>query len=140
MKLNEALKRCRKLRKVTQKQAAVSAGVTEAMYQFYEYGKSEPTAGVLIALADYFDVPIDYLVGRGIYQNWDKLLSNKEAVFQAVESALPFSKELHLNECSEQDLITLIPLLLSDVQFSDNDIKITLLPFYKSQGGKEIKS
>ena len=64
MKLNEALKRCRKLRKVTQKQAAISAGVTESMYQFYEYGKREPTASVLISLADYFDVSLDYLVGR----------------------------------------------------------------------------
>ena len=64
MELNEALKRCRKLRKVTQKQAAISAGVTESMYQFYEYGKSEPTASVLISLADYFDVSLDYLVGR----------------------------------------------------------------------------
>ena len=64
MKLNEALKRCRKLRKVTQKQAAISAGVPESMYQFYEYGKSEPTASVLISLADYFDVSLDYLVGR----------------------------------------------------------------------------
>ena len=64
MKLNEALKRCRKLRKTTQKQTATAAGVTESMYQFYEYGKNEPTASVLIALADYFDVSLDYLVGR----------------------------------------------------------------------------
>ena len=64
MKLAESLKRCRKLRKATQKQAAVAAGVTESMYQFYEYGRNEPTASVLIALADYFDVSLDYLVGR----------------------------------------------------------------------------
>ena len=64
MNLNEALKRCRKLRKVTQKQAAVAADVSESMYQFYEYGRNEPTASVLIALADYFDVSLDYLVGR----------------------------------------------------------------------------
>ena len=63
MKLNDALKRCRNLRKATQKQAATAAGVTESMYQFYEYGKNEPTASVLIALADYFDVSLDYLCG-----------------------------------------------------------------------------
>lgn len=64
MQLNDALKRSRKFRKVTQKQAAAAAGITESMYQFYEYGKNEPTARVLIALADYFDVSLDYLVGR----------------------------------------------------------------------------
>lgn len=64
MKLNEAIRRCRKFRGATQKQAAVGAGITEAMYQFYEYGKNEPSASVLIALADYFNVSIDYLVGR----------------------------------------------------------------------------
>lgn len=64
MQLNDALKRSRKLRKATQKQAAAAAAVTESMYQFYEYGKNEPTARVLIALADFFDVSLDYLVGR----------------------------------------------------------------------------
>ncbi len=64
MELNEALRRIRKQKKITQVQAARAAGVSEAMYQFYEYGKNEPTASVLIALADYFDVSLDYLVGR----------------------------------------------------------------------------
>ncbi len=30
----------------------------------YEAGASEPTLSILIALADYFDVSLDYLVGR----------------------------------------------------------------------------
>lgn len=64
MNLNDALRRCRKLRKVTQAQAAQAGGVSESMYQFYEYGRNEPTASVLISLADFFDVSLDYLVGR----------------------------------------------------------------------------
>lgn len=64
MELAEALKRFRKEQKITQKQAAIGAGVAERLYQSYEYGKVVPSATVLIALADYFDVSIDYLVGR----------------------------------------------------------------------------
>ncbi len=64
MQLHEALKRCRKLRGTTQKQTAIAANVTESMYQFYEYGRNEPSASVLIALADFFDVSLDYLCGR----------------------------------------------------------------------------
>ncbi len=64
MTLPEALKRFRKMKKVPQSAAASAAGVSITQYQNYEYGKSEPTAGVLVALADHYDVSIDYLVGR----------------------------------------------------------------------------
>ena len=64
MELREALKRSRKGAKATQTQAAQAAGVSVSMYQFYEYGSNEPTASVLIALADFFDVSLDYLCGR----------------------------------------------------------------------------
>ena len=33
-------------------------------YQRYEYGDRSPAFEQLIALADYFDVSLDYLVGR----------------------------------------------------------------------------
>lgn len=64
MTLPEALKRIRKSKGIPQSQIASAAGISTTQYQNYEYGKSEPTASVLIALADYFDVSLDYLVGR----------------------------------------------------------------------------
>lgn len=64
MELSESLKRFRKTEKITQKQAAQAAGVSERVYQSYEYGKVIPTVTILISLADYFDVSLDYLVGR----------------------------------------------------------------------------
>lgn len=57
------LRAIRKERKRTQKEAA-AAGVTERNYQDWEYGKTKPTFDTLIALADYFGVSLDYLVGR----------------------------------------------------------------------------
>lgn len=38
--------------------------ITENQCQRYEYGTTLPTVTVLIAIADYFDVSLDYLVGR----------------------------------------------------------------------------
>ena len=64
MQLSEAFKRVRAAYKITQKQAAEIAGVAERVYQSYEYGKVVPTATVLIALADFYDVSLDYLCGR----------------------------------------------------------------------------
>ena len=62
--LSLSLRRFRKEYKVTQKQAAAAAGTTERNYQDYEYGKVVPLTTAMIKLADYFDVSLDYLVGR----------------------------------------------------------------------------
>lgn len=57
-------KKIRIEKNLTQKQVADGIGIAEQAYQRYEYGRTVPSAFVLIALADYFDVSLDYLVGR----------------------------------------------------------------------------
>ena len=63
MALPETFRRIRLGRGISQSKAAHAAGVSTTQYQNYEYGKSEPTASVLFALADFYDVTLDYLVG-----------------------------------------------------------------------------
>lgn len=58
------LKELRKERDLTQKQVADETGLSYRGYQNIEYGVKEPTLSRIIALADYFNVTIDYLVGR----------------------------------------------------------------------------
>lgn len=60
----DRLRMCRKSSSVTQKQVASAIGTSEQNYQRYERGSQQPTLPVLVALADYFDVSLDYLVGR----------------------------------------------------------------------------
>ena len=58
------LKELRKSRGITQKQLALAISASERGIQQYELGERKPTYDMLIALADYFDVSLDYLVGR----------------------------------------------------------------------------
>ena len=62
--LSAQFKKVRLEKGLTQKQVAAALGITEQAYQRYEYGKTVPSALVLLALADYFNVSLDYLVGR----------------------------------------------------------------------------
>ena len=64
MYLANALKRFRKDFNLTQKEVAAHANVDVRTYQSYEYCKFIPTATVLIAIAEYYDISLDYLVGR----------------------------------------------------------------------------
>jgi transcriptional regulator with XRE-family HTH domain len=63
VEVNDALKRFRAEFGLTQTQAAKFAGVSVAMYQFYEYGRHEPKVSALVALAKHCGVSLDYLTG-----------------------------------------------------------------------------
>ena len=60
----DKLKSLRKQRNLTQKLVFTAVGLSERNYQSLEYGTIKPSYDTLIALADYFDVSLDYLVGR----------------------------------------------------------------------------
>ena len=54
----------RRARSLTQKQLAANTGLSEIGIQNYEGRRRKPAYDVLISLADFFDVSLDYLVGR----------------------------------------------------------------------------
>ena len=58
------LKELRKNNKITQKQIANAVELSERNYQYLEYGTIKPSYDTLLKLADYFDLSLDYLVGR----------------------------------------------------------------------------
>ena len=64
MTLHERLKELKDKRNMLQKDIATALGISLRAYQYYERGEREPTASILIAMSDYFNVSIDYLVGR----------------------------------------------------------------------------
>jgi transcriptional regulator with XRE-family HTH domain len=62
--LGKNFKKVRAEKRLTQKQIAEGIGIAERQYQYYEYGKKIPSALVLCNLADFLNLPLDYLVGR----------------------------------------------------------------------------
>lgn len=64
MSFSDRLVSLRKSRSITQKQVASAVGVSEIAIQNYESQRRKPAYDVLIALADFFDVSLDFLVGR----------------------------------------------------------------------------
>ena len=64
MKINERIKELRKEKGITQKELAKAVNITQSNIARYETGQQEPKATNIIALADYFNVSADYLLGR----------------------------------------------------------------------------
>lgn len=64
MKLAERMKNLRLEKNLRQEDAAKELGMSMSTYCRYEYGKREPTASALWRMADFYNVSIDYVVGR----------------------------------------------------------------------------
>ena len=58
------LKEIRKERKITAKQLAKVLNVSESTISLYENGKREPDLKTLLNIAEYFNVSVDYLIGK----------------------------------------------------------------------------
>ena len=61
---SERLRELRREQGLKQREMAEICGLKLRSYQDYEYNKSYPEVPGLIAIADYFDVSLDYLMGR----------------------------------------------------------------------------
>ncbi|NLC77487.1 MAG: helix-turn-helix transcriptional regulator [Clostridia bacterium] len=64
MELGQRLKRLRMQKGMTQEQLAEVIGISRSALSMYELNQREPDLSTLIAIADYFSVSTDYLLGR----------------------------------------------------------------------------
>lgn len=65
----EKLRELRKLKNITMKELGQKINVAESTISLYESGKREPDYQTLKKLADFFNVSIDYLIGRNENEN-----------------------------------------------------------------------
>jgi len=63
----DRLKELRRQKLISQKLLAETIGLSERGIQNYERGTNKPTSDILVKLADFFGVTVDYLVGRTNY-------------------------------------------------------------------------
>jgi transcriptional regulator with XRE-family HTH domain len=68
MNLGNRIKKLRKRRGISQERLAKEVGSTGATVSEIESGKRAPRVKLLSALADYFGVSADYLLGRAVHQ------------------------------------------------------------------------
>lgn len=63
MTFGERLKAERVRKELTQPELAKTLGLSQSLISKYEHGIKEPSNGALVALAQYFSVSTDYLLG-----------------------------------------------------------------------------
>ena len=74
MRFARILQDLREDRDITRKDLATALNISVSTLGMYEQGRREPNIDMLIKMADYFDVSIDFLVGRSFKNENNELL------------------------------------------------------------------
>lgn len=149
--MNNRIKKLRKLNKISQKNLVSNLGITQQALSNYEKEKRIPDQQTWEALANFFNVSVDYLKGYGyskeyIYQqldeaykeNWEDPMGQikgggfKKTVDAYLKQA-KIKKPSKINEQFWKDNFNFIfdnpnidRLLTTKDSYSDNDIKLLL--------------
>lgn len=91
--LSSRLVYLRKEKGKTQEDIAKILGVTRPAYTAYETGKRNPDYDTLEKIADYYDVTIDYLLGRSDVMN-PRVFENAGITNEEYTNLTPYQKEV----------------------------------------------
>ena len=78
----------------------------------------------LDAIADYFHCPADYLLGRGIFQYWEKIIENKSLIFSYLHYQFGEAFTQKLLTLSETDLMRWFNAFIQEVKINGENIDI----------------
>ena len=102
---SENLKKLRKEKKFTQEELAKALNITKSRINMYERGEREPKFEMLEIIADYFNVDMNFLLGKTDIRNssfFEGIAKNKEKLSK---ESIPSSPYNFYASSEEQDVI-----------------------------------
>ena len=92
------LKELRNQEKKTQQDIAKFLNTTQQTYARYEIETSEPTIETLCKLADYYNVSLDYLVGRNFNNEFGYLTDQEKSLLKMFRDMNEKNKIMYIGE------------------------------------------
>lgn len=106
MKLNENIANLRKKKDITQEELATAIGVTNQSVSKWESGQCCPDIALLPALADFFEVSIDELMGHKSAQSNETLQIDSQVINRAIDDKFAPLISAALNVLREESKIS----------------------------------
>lgn len=126
MDFNIRLKNIRKRYKVTQKSISEYLGITLRTYQRYEEGTIEPPLSNVLSIAKYFNLPVDCLLGNGLFSNWEEILLHKDEILTILKDDIniPFPDNYDLSAITESQLANMLPAVFTKITFEGSHMDL----------------
>lgn len=141
----EHVKKLRIEKQISQVTLGESLGIGKSAVSMIENGQRSASIEVASKIADYFDVPIDYLLGRGPFSYWEMVMKYHDPLCKKVMEEAPFLEALPipLAELPEKEFMAVIAATLANIEYKEKDgqphFTLTFYPVYvDDKGGQAI--
>ncbi len=115
--LCERLRQARSAAGLTQKEIAAKIYLSQQAYAKYETGTATPNPDTLSAISTSLGIPVDFLIGSGVFCNWEDIIEHRAEVYNQFQNMIPAHMELH-NYSVEKTLIGwLHTAFVSDLEY-----------------------
>lgn len=108
MEIGKMISKLRTEKDLSQRELASILGVSNGAIGMWETGKRQPDLDTIKKIATFFKVPTDYLLGVGIFENWDVLLKNKTFIMHQISKQ---TQQLSINTEDDVDDILFAKLI-----------------------------
>lgn len=104
---SERLRKLREEKKISQLELAKFLNISQQALSKWEQNISQPDNNVLIILSNYFDVSVDYLLGKSDNKNpsnglYTKTITDEDGYSIEIKTEVPFNE---LSKEKQQDMI-----------------------------------
>ena len=125
MEFHDRLKWLRKYKKCTQVQVADALHFTDRQYQRFEANDAKPSYENLVALADFFDVPLDFLAGRGVFADWNAVIGKQSEIIQTLQNISPYFENLKLED-NFPLFLSFLPVVFEKIEYNEAENSLSL--------------
>lgn len=129
----QRLRKLREQKGITQAEISKALKMNRATYAHYETGRREPDIATLRLLAEYFNVSVDYLIGKTNERNSSphEIYNAKELIYTIPEeyrelfkkqniSYIEFAKKMMKEKIAPSDLMELIRVTKNIIKKHEN--------------------
>lgn len=122
---SERLRKLREEKKISQLELAKFLNISQQALSKWEQNISQPDNNVLIILSNYFDVSVDYLLGKSDNKNpsnglYTKTITDEDGYSIEIKTEVPFNE---LSKEKQQDMIDVAMEKLFEVKKEIKDKK-----------------
>lgn len=106
-------------RHISQDDLAKALSVTKTYVSDIERGRRTTPLEKCHEIADFFNVSLDYLTGKGIFAQWEKIMECKDVIINQLIHDVPALEQYDLFHVDERELMHIFPALIHDISIKE---------------------